>query len=522
MASRSQRGVALSVSGIAFAVMGVVATGQAAPLSNPEPILWSSTIAAVPLDSAAGQNGEHVELVDNSGTRVLRWRRSDGSLPSSNTFILGNWGDRIGVDRVGRVCVVGTMPGQPGIYLRVVDRSGAQSVATRRIDEGTGSGDLVGNATAAMSASGICAATWRRYVPSSGTSDIKLLLFNSDGTPRLAARTVAAAVATTHFATDLALDAAGNVSVVWMSAPGTAAANTWLQRFDSTGWPLGGQVLLNTSGINAREPRVAAAPSGRSVAVWAEAPVGANSAVIWARRFDEAGAAQGASFVVNSSANNDLLADVGMMEDGGFVAVWNNRGSSGNPMIPPALQGREYRSDGAAMGAAFKVTSGAEPFVAVSMDLAGGFVVMWRSLLDGVTMGRRYVADAVPPVVSLQDGVAVAGIASSTPGRRLYRFANPEGRPSLLITMTGDGDADVIVRYAALPSATLFDAYPALAGSNEQVQFVMPPAGDFYLEVATHQPFSDVRLVVSTQGASAGGGGGGGEVPGEEPGPVQP
>ncbi len=298
--------------------------------------------------------------------------------------------------------MVGSIPGQNGIFMRVLDRTGALSVPVTRVDDSTDPGDLVGNAVVGMSSNGIFAVAWQRYIQASTTSQIKLVLFNRDGTPRTSPRIVAANQGPTHYPTDVALDGSGNASLVWQSAfLNNASASVWLEQFNSVGWSLGAPTQLNTSGINAREPRVAVAPSGRAVAVWGESFVGATSAVIWGRRFNDAGAPLGASFVISNQLNNNLRSDVGMTDDGRFVAVWHNLGSLGNPRVPPYLGGREYLGDGTAVSTFFRVSSGADAGAFVSMDPSGGFIAMWSGF--GVAMGRRYVLDGLPSIATLGD-----------------------------------------------------------------------------------------------------------------------
>jgi Bacterial pre-peptidase C-terminal domain len=496
------------VMGIWLAAAGA---SEAGALGPPEQVLWA-TLASTPRDSAAGANGEHVELLDVGGTRVLRRRRSDGSLPAINVHILGNWGERIAVDRAGRVAVVGTIPGQVGIFLRVIDRAGADAVPQTRIDDNAGGS--VSSPVVGSNADGNLAVTWQKYDSVSNASTIKLRAFTPTGLPQGTVATVSTSTGLLHQVTDVAVDRYAVASLVWMRPVSTTTLGVWIGRYSYLGAALGGERRLNSSGVHSLLPHVAVAPSGRAVAVWSELASTSSSAVIMGQRFDDAGGLLGGNFIVNDTTNNDTFCEVGMKDDGGFVAVWNNRGRGTNPIIPPAALGREYRSDGTAVAAAFKIATGSTAAVTgVSMDLAGGFVAMWSALdptVGGVTLIRRYVSDALPPIVTLQDGVPVTGISSVAGLRRLYKFSNPEGTPALTFSIIGDGDADLIVRYAALPTATDFDFHPALTGSNEAIQILGPPAGDYYVEIATFLPFSNVTLQVSTQVEPGGGGGGGG------------
>lgn len=489
--------------------------GEATPLAAPERIL-RTPIESAALDSVASTNGEHIELVrDNAGTRILTRRRANGSLPAFNTAVIGNWGDSIGVDRAGRVSVVGNIPGNVGIYLRVVDAMGVNVVATVRVDEDFGG--WIGGAKVGVNADGLIVVTWVQ-VHSDNTSTIRLRTYTPTGTPLINPIAISQGLTGFHTVYDIAVDRLGNATLAGMRLPSFAEVDVWARRYNSAGVALGPEYQLNSSGADSRLPHVAISPSGKSVIVWGEWRSSLAIFALVGQRFDSGGIPIGGNFIISDAPNNEQLSDVGMMDDGGFVVVWSNAGRSGNPMIPPAVLGREYRSDGTIVSN-FKVANARAGMTAVSMDLAGGFVVMWETLDSTlgyvVAMGRRFVMDSLPPVVPLQDGIPVTNIVSGG-GRRLYKFSNPEGKSRLIISMAGDGDADLIVRYAALPTPTDFDLYPAVPGSNEDLAIANPPLGDFYIEVAPVLPFTNVSLLVTTLVVGDGGGGGGDPPPVEQ------
>lgn len=478
-------------------------------MAAPERIL-RTLIESTPLDSVASTNGEHIELVrDSVGTRILTRRRANGSLPAFNTSVIGNWGDSIGVDRTGKVAVVGEIPGNVGVYLRVVDSTGFNVVPTRRVDEDFGG--HIGLAKVGVNADGLIVVTWVQ-LHDDNTSTIRLRTFEPNGTPLINPVAISQGLTVFHRVNDIAVDRFGNSTLTGERLPSFSHTNVWARRYNSAGVAIGPERQLNSSGSESRVPHVAAAPSGATVAVWGEWNSALTVFSLVGQRFDRNGAPVGGNFIVSDAPNNDELSDVGMMDDGSFVVVWSNRGRSGNPMIPPAILGREYRSDGTTVSS-FKVAtpSSATFSAAVSMDLAGGFVVMWAAVDSTlgrvVAMGRRFTMDNLPPIVQMQDGIPVTNITSGG-GRRLYKFSNPEGKMRLIISMSGDGDADLIVRYAALPTPTDYDIYPATLGSNEDLSIPNPPLGDFYIEVATVLPFTGVSLVVTALDTGGGGGGG--------------
>jgi hypothetical protein len=204
-----------------------------------------------------------------------------------------------------------------------------------------------------------------------------------------------------------ARDAAGRSVVLWLDERSAALLG---RRFDAEGRPLGARFVVtgDESGFPV-ETAVAAAPSGRFVAVWSAFDgSGTAGTRIFAQRFDAAGRKRGAPIAVSpadSPSHRHRAPDVAMDGNGSFAVVWDADRSDSDGT---AVLGRFYDRDGVPRGPAFRVNttgrgSQGHPAVAFAAGAAGAktFLVVWDSQKDaaarGSIAGRLY--SAAQPVV---------------------------------------------------------------------------------------------------------------------------
>jgi len=200
-----------------------------------------------------------------------------------------------------------------------------------------------------------------------------------------------------QFDPTLGPDGAGGFVVVWESLGSSGSDSSGYsvaaQRYDSTGMPVGGEFQVNTYTTSDQSgPGVAPDGAGGFVVVWeSRGSTGSDSFYhsIQARRFASTGTPIGAEFQVNTYTTN-IQAGPAVAPDGagGFVVVWSSAGGSGTDTSPQSIQGQRFASTGTPIGSEFQVNS-FTPFSqtdpAVAPDGAGGFVVAWTSqvgLLD--------------------------------------------------------------------------------------------------------------------------------------------
>ncbi len=494
-----------------FVVAGIAVCGtthvHAGPLGSAFLINDGATAGErFPLEIAAGDNGDHALLLRNGAneSRFTARYRSDGSLIGNALGSVGNSGDSIAVDRLGNTAVVGLISGTPGVYARVYNRSGALITPQFRVD--SGAAGTLGYPVVAMNGDGLIAVTWSNYVASNSTKYVHYRMFNRNGTARTGVLTVASLQQNQLIeANGIAIDRLGNASVAFImrdfSTP--IGINVWLRRFNNVGTSIGSTVRVNDASAQALFPHIATNPDGNLVVSWSQFTSGATSRVIMAQRYNASGARVGSNVVVSNTPGNGQYNDVGMMDDGSFTIGWDNDNRQSVPTSVPGAFVRQYRNDGTALAPEFRVSQdGVAAFYSqLAMDLAGKYTVMWREYNSTAAKwsvyGRRYVMDTLPSVTTLQNNVAATGLSGAVGSSQFFKVAIPVGTTSFTVTMTGAGDADMLIRYAALPSLTAYDIFPAVNGSNESVQVSNSPDGEFYIEVYGYQAYSNVSLTVS-------------------------
>jgi hypothetical protein len=121
----------------------------------------------------------------------------------------------------------------------------------------------------------------------------------------------------------LAVDAAGNAFAVWVRSTSVADTNIWANRYDAETGSWGNAALLQEGDITrARLPSVAADPSGNAIAVWVQVDEDTNRDVIRAIRY-EPGTGWGSAATIGSPQFTVSTTDVGMDDQGGAIAVWD-------------------------------------------------------------------------------------------------------------------------------------------------------------------------------------------------------
>jgi vibriolysin len=114
-----------------------------------------------------------------------------------------------------------------------------------------------------------------------------------------------------------------------------------------------------------------------------------------------------------------------------------------------------------------------------------------------------------PPVTTpLSNGVPVSSLSGSTGSKKYYTLEVPSGASSLSFqTSGGTGDADLYVRYGAVPTSSSYDCRPYSSGNAETCSFTNPQAGTWYVMLNAYSSYSGVTLQGTHDGGSGGGSG---------------
>jgi len=210
----------------------------------------------------------------------------------------------------------------------------------------------------------------------------------------------------------VAVDGAGAFVVVWASSGSSGTDNSSYsvqgQRYDSDGSPSGSQFQVNTYTTGRQNfPTVATNLDG-FVVVWQNRHSVTDSSGydIQGQRYDSDGFAIGGEFLVNTyTTSHQQRSSVAMEADGSLAVVWESFGSSGTDASEYSVQGQRYDSDGSPSGGEFQVntyTTDDQRFPSVAIDTAGDLVVVFQSIgSDGTDsagssiQGRRYSSDGM-------------------------------------------------------------------------------------------------------------------------------
>lgn len=184
----------------------------------------------------------------------------------------------------------------------------------------------------------------------------------------------------------IAMDAAGNATVVWNQWDGTADSAYAARYNTTTGWGVG--VPIESVSNNAGSPRIAMDPSGNAIAVWTNIAAGGN--VIHANRYDYDAAtgtgSWGSEVLIQNVGGNAQQAQIAMDASGNAIAVWmlydppNNTIRANRYIASTDSWGAE-----ASIGNSYANSRG--PWLA--MSASGSAVALW--MRSGGTLTERLV-----------------------------------------------------------------------------------------------------------------------------------
>jgi len=180
---------------------------------------------------------------------------------------------------------------------------------------------------------------------------------------------------------DVAVNAQGQFLVVWESKNQDGDNfGVFGRLFGPDGVPVAPELQINVHTADIQmDPRVTALSDGRFVVTWVsknQAPDGSGYGV-FARFVGTDGAADGGSFIVNSTHGGDQLAPVAAATDAGFLVVWHGEGNSDDD----GIWCRAFSLDGGVLSNQKRVNSEkeGEQRSAALASLGGGAVAAWAS-----------------------------------------------------------------------------------------------------------------------------------------------
>jgi vibriolysin len=182
------------------------------------------------------------------------------------------------------------------------------------------------------------------------------------------------------------------------------------------------------------------------------------------------------------------------------------RGKTSNvvPAIGPEKAGRIFYKANTDLFTASTTFEQAKTYTIQAADALYG-----AGSAESAAVNEAWKAVGVPPpppvIDPLTNGVTVSGISG---GKKYYALQVPAGQGSLVFAMSGGtGDADMHVKFGALPTTSAYDCRPYTGGNAETCTFNNPAAGTWYVFLNPFSAYSGVTLK-GTYTAGTGGGGG--------------
>ena len=249
------------------------------------------------------------------------------------------------------------------------------------------------NISVAMDSDGDFVIVWQSFNQDGSSYSIYAQRYNNTGAAQGAEFRVNTYTTSNQRDPSVAMDSDGDFVVVWRSFQDGSGDGIYAQRYDNTGAAQGAEFRVNTYTTNYQlRPSVAIDSDGDFVVTW-ESYQDGNGYGIYPRRYYNTGAAQGDEFRVNTyTTNNQLRPSVAIDSDGDFVVIWESyQDGSGY-----GIYAQRYNNTGTVQGAEFRVntyTTSEQSFLGVSMDSDGDFMVAWNSPQDGSSYGiyaQRY------------------------------------------------------------------------------------------------------------------------------------
>lgn len=238
------------------------------------------------------------------------------------------------------------------------------------------------NPSVAMDADGDFVVSWESYGQSGGAyamSDVYAQRFNSNGSP-VGGEFAVFATSWDQRNPATAMDSAGNFTIVYEHNQRISTIDNfeiWGKRYNTNGVFVD-NLLVNSDPGDQRFPSIAMNSIGIFVVSWSSNDGNENG--IYARRYNNAGTAQGDAFLVNTSTDGEQTNSSTAIDGGAnFVVVWEDRGGLDGDGF--GIFAQRYNGSGTTVGNEFSVntsTTGNQLNPSVAMSDYGNFIVVWE------------------------------------------------------------------------------------------------------------------------------------------------
>ena len=454
------------------------------------------------LSVAVGANGDAAMVwVDGSSNYLARYDGAGHPLQQRALSLPGGVTD-VAVSGAGSFVTLREVQNGIGrdIYATVYDRSGRVVTSEFLVNDPTGGQRNFNGSKVAMNAAGQFVVAYQRWAVSGSGSlatDLFVKRYQSNGVPIGSAMYIRAAPSRI-LADDVGLDDQGNFVVIWNELTSPSTANLYGWRFVASGGSSSSAFLIATS--QTQLPHLSMNGSG-AFAVSTTSPVSASTWSTFAWRYNRDTSLLAGPLLVSTQPGDPQCTDVGIGADGGFSVTWQEgTGQNPGPVLVRSFDPRGTANSSVTTANASNGSGALYGCPKVGVAPSGDSWVSWTQRVsptspDGAdAFARRYMPGGVlvTPLANQQTITNLAGAAGSW---TYYKVQVLPGQTTLDVTMSGNsGDADLYLRWGALPTATSWDGRPYIAGSNEAVRMSNFPAGDWYVGVNGYTSYSGVTL----------------------------
>jgi hypothetical protein len=258
------------------------------------------------------------------------------------------------------------------------------------------------------------------------------------------------------------------------------------------GTPAGNVITVSSLG-DPSNVALAVSRNGSVLLAWTAAD--GDRRGVWAQLFDPLGVARSALLHLNTQTVGSGVRPAVASDGTSFLVAWDDGGD------PPQVYGRLLNGAGAAAAPPFRVdpfSRGTQGRPAVTGGPEGNFLIVWEGTWPGSgedaldILGQRFATAA-----ALARNRVRSGLASPAAGTMQYfRVRIPRGMKTLRIASAGGtGNADLFIRYGALPTLDQFDLVSRREGNAEAVRIAAPQAGSWYIGVRATAPYTGLSIV---------------------------
>ena len=267
--------------------------------------------------------GVFIRLFDNTGTAISGEIRVNQTIPSfqinpivakaaDGSFIVTWSGKGVGDPDVG-------------VYARRYASNGVPLTGEFRVNTTTSGYQQQSDVT--IGADGSFVITWS----GEGPGDVKGIFFqrfNSAGNPVGPETRANTTVDGGQLLPSVGIDGANNFSIVWSGMGAGDMRGVFMQRFNATGTPVGGEQLVNTTTLYDQEDAsISMPPSGKAVVTWTSNYQDGTRLGVYGQEYDAAGVKDGGEFLINTTTAGDQhFSSVAMRDESHFTVVWSGRG----------------------------------------------------------------------------------------------------------------------------------------------------------------------------------------------------